>query len=34
MTKAWLIVARLAPAESAETGDLIHSDEIDEVLTT
>lgn len=28
----WLIVSRLPPAESAETGDLIHIDEIDEVL--
>ncbi len=27
----WLIVARLPPAESPETGDLIHIDEIDEV---
>ena len=29
----WLIVSRLPPTESAETGDLIHIDEIDEVLT-
>jgi hypothetical protein len=30
----WLIVTRLPPAESAETGDLIHIDEIEEVLAT
>jgi len=28
----WLIVARLPPAESSEGGDLIHIDEIEEVL--
>jgi hypothetical protein len=28
----WLIVARLPPVESAEGGDLIHIDEIDEIL--
>ncbi|HEY1795772.1 MAG TPA: hypothetical protein VGG57_06610 [Stellaceae bacterium] len=28
----WLIVARLPPAEPAEGGDLIHIDEIEEVL--
>ena len=30
----WLIVARLPPAEASEAGDLIHIDEIDEVLGT
>ena len=29
----WLIVARLPSAEASETGDLIHIDEINEVLT-
>ncbi|HEX3884686.1 MAG TPA: hypothetical protein VHW66_18680 [Stellaceae bacterium] len=27
----WLIVSRLPPAETAEGGDLVHIDEIDEV---